>query len=80
MTVHLNKSESPLMTLAGLSLFLKVYDPGFASKTSKALPRAVWSKGILSFHLTPDWQSIMIRRGREGGSQAPRGLLAGEAV
>lgn len=48
-TVHLNKSETPLTTLAALRLFLKVYDPGFASKTNKALPRAVWSKGIFKF-------------------------------
>lgn len=47
--VHLNKSETPLTTLAALRLFLKVYDPGFASKTNKALPRAVWSKGIFKF-------------------------------
>lgn len=53
MTVHLNKSEPPLTRLAALCLFLKVYDPGFANQTSKALPGAVQSKAFLSFHLTP---------------------------
>ena len=70
-TVHRDKSQSPFTRLAAWCLFLKVYDPGFAKQTSKALPGAVRSKAFLSFHLTPERQSIMIRWGGRNGARLP---------
>ena len=69
--MHRDKSESPFTRLAARCLFLKVYDPGFAKQTSRALPGAVRSKAFLSFHLTPERQSIMIRWGGRNGARLP---------
>lgn len=80
MTARYNKSVSPLMTLAAQHLFLKVYDLGFASKTSKALPGAVWSEGIFKF---PSHSRVAIhhdKKGQGGKEPGSRGLPAGEAV
>lgn len=64
------------MTLAASHLFLKVYDPGFASKTSKAGPGAARSKGIFKF---PSHSRVAIHHdkegqgGKESGSPRPPG-------